>query len=175
MQEINWEMYRNNQIYHDLVDHMIENEQKAGRLQQQDIAAQSPLRVEQAQLDAEAAYRRRRMLGYVNQIPYQQLTLVRPMQWRGPYSVYQDNFVNYWSHPTQPDGQFITPAQNREYLRSVFHSAVDCAAQLSKEKSPVTSIIFDGLGVLTAGNLFEAAKSVASLIDTANGFPKDKI
>lgn len=31
------------------------------------------------------------------------------------------------------------------------------------------SIIFDGLGVLTAGSLFELAKSVTPLIDTASG------
>ena len=56
---------------------------------------------------------------------------------------------------------------NPEELRRVFHSAVDCTAQSTKEKAPVPSIIFDGLGLLTAGNLFEAAKSVLSIIDTA--------
>ena len=44
---------------------------------------------------------------------------------------------------------------------------VDCTAQLTKENAPVPSIIFDGLGLLTAGNLFEAAKSALSIIDTA--------
>ena len=156
MQEINWQLYQEDPFYRKFVDHMIENEQEAVRLRQQ-------LRAERVQLDAKAAYRRQRMLGYANQLPYQQMTPVRPMQWSASYPAYQDNFVNYWSAPTQSG----TSMPNQEELRCMFHSAVDCTAQLTKEKAPVPSIIFDGLGLLTAGNLFEAAKSALSIIDTA--------
>ena len=107
------------------------------------------------------------MIGYANQLPYQQMTLVQPMQWSAPYAECQNNFVNYWSVPTQSAMYPAAPTPDQEELRRAFHSAVDCAAQLSKKEAPVPSIIFDGLGVLTAGNLFEAAKSVLSMIDTA--------
>ena len=137
---------------------MLENEQEAARLRQQ-------LRAEQAQLDAEATYRRQRMLGYANQL--RETTPVRPMQWSASYPAYQDNFVNYWFASTQSAVQSGAPMPNQEELRRVFHSAVDCTAQLTKENAPVPSIIFDGLGLLTAGNLFEAAKSALSIIDTA--------
>ena len=156
MQGIDWKLYQEDPFYRDLVDRMLENEQEAARLRQQ-------LRAEQAQLDAEATYRRQRMLGYANQLPYRETTPVRPMQWSASYPAYQDNFVNYWSAPTQSG----TTVPNQEELPRVFHSAVDRAAQFTKEKAPVPSIIFDGLGLLTAANLFEAAKSALSIIDTA--------
>ena len=56
MQGIDWKLYQEDPFYRDLVDRMLENEQEAARLRQQ-------LRAEQAQLDAEATYRRQRMLG----------------------------------------------------------------------------------------------------------------
>ena len=160
MQGIDWKLYQEDPFYHNLVDRMLENEQEAARLRQQ-------LRAEQAQLDAEATYRRQRMLGYANQLPYRETTPVRPMQWSASYPACQDNFVNYWFASTQSAVQSGAPMPNQEELRRVFHSAVDCTAQLTKEKAPVPSIIFDGLGLLTAGNLFEAAKSALSIIDTA--------
>lgn len=156
MQEINWKLYQDDPFYHELVDHMIESKQETARLRQQ-------LRAERAQLDAEAGYRRQRMLGYANQLPYRETTPVHPMQWSASYPAYQDNFVNYWSAPTQSG----TSVPNQEELRRVFHSALDRAAQFTKEKASVPSIIFDGLGLLTAGNLFDAAKSALSIIDTA--------
>lgn len=160
MQGIDWKLYQEDPFYRDLVDRMLENEQEAARLRQQ-------LRAEQAQFDAEATYRRQRMLGYANQLPYRETTPVRPMQWSASYPAYQDNFVNYWSASTQSAVQSGAPMPNQEELHRVFHSAVDCTAQLTKENAPVPSIIFDGLGLLTAGNLFEAAKSALSIIDTA--------
>ena len=108
----------------------------------------------------------KKMLGYANQLPYRETTPVRPMQWSASYPAYQDNFVNYWSASTQSAVQSGAPMPNQEELRRVFHSAVDCTAQLTKENAPVPSIIFDGLGLLTAANLFEAAKSALSIIDT---------
>ena len=156
MQEIDWKLYQDDPFYRELADHIRESEQETARLRQQ-------LRAERTQLDAEAVYRRQRMLGYANQLPYRETTPVHPMQWSASYPAYQDNFVNYWSAPTQSG----TSMPNQEELRCMFHSAVDCTAQLTKEKAPVPSIIFDGLGLLTAGNLFEAAKSALSIIDTA--------
>ena len=69
MQGIDWKLYQEDPFYRDLVDRMLENEQEAARLRQQ-------LRAEQAQLDAEATYRRQRMLGYANQLPYRETTLL---------------------------------------------------------------------------------------------------
>lgn len=167
MQGINQALYQTNPFYRDLVDRMIKNEQEAERLRQQRNEVQASLYARQMRLDAEAAYRQQRLLGYVNQLPYQQMTPICAMQWSAPYLAYQNNFVDYWSSPKQPPKQPAISAQEQEELRRAFHSALDCAAELSKEEAPVPSIIFDGLGVLTAGNLFELAKSVVSLIDTA--------
>ena len=88
MLETDWKLYQDDPFYHELVDHIRESEQEAARLRQQLLA-------ERAQLDAEAAYRRQRMLGYANQLPYREATPVRPMQWSAYYPAYQDNFVNY--------------------------------------------------------------------------------
>jgi len=166
MQEIDWGLYQGNLFYRDLVNSMIEHKRETECLRQQYIAAKELLRAEQARSDAEAANRHQRILGYANQLPYRQMTQVCPMQWSAPYPAYRDNFVNYWSESAMQSG--ISERQQEE-LRRAFHSAVDCAAELTKEKAPVPSIIFDGLGVLTAGSLLELAKSVASLIDTASG------
>lgn len=168
MQEINQALYQTNSFYRDFVDRMIKNEQEAERLRQQRNEVQASLYVRQMRLDAEAAYRQQRLLGYVNQLPYQLMTPICAMQWSAPYLAYQNNFANYWSSLTQLPKQPAISAQEQEELRRVFHSAVDGAAELSKEEAPVPSIIFDGFGVLTAGNLFELAKSLASLVDTAN-------
>lgn len=112
MQGIDWKLYQEDPFYRDLVDRMLENEQEAARLRQQ-------LRAEQAQLDAEATYRRQRMLGYANQLPYRETTPVRPMQWSASYPAYQDNFVNYWSASTQSAVQSGAPMPNQEELRRV--------------------------------------------------------
>ena len=74
MQGIDWKLYQEDSFYREIVEHMLENGQEAARLRQQ-------LRAEQAQLDAEATYRRQRMLGYANQLPYRETTPVRPVQW----------------------------------------------------------------------------------------------
>ena len=55
MQGIDWKLYQDDSFYRDLVDRMLEDEQEAARLRQQ-------LRAEQAQLDAEATYRRQRII-----------------------------------------------------------------------------------------------------------------
>lgn len=83
-----------------------------------------------------------------------------------------NNFMTLKAAKTEPmpsneNIMASAPKSQAASKMSVFHSAVDCTAQLTKEKAPNPSIIFDGLGLLTAGNLIEAAKSALSIIDTA--------
>ena len=175
MQKINQELYQSNQFYRDLVNKIIKSEQKILYLQQEQAAIQRKLQDSQARRDADMTKRQQQIWGYINQIPYQQMTPISPMQWSAPYSVYQTNFVNYWTMPVQQDyivqENLITQqyqAEQQEKLRREFHSAVDFLALCSKQEAPIPSIVFDGLGVLTADNLFELIKSIVSLADTAS-------
>ena len=57
-------------------------------------------------------------------------------------------------------------AEQQEQIRRVFHSAISAVAHFSKPSAPFTSLVFDGLGIMTAGNLLDAAKTAASIADT---------
>lgn len=57
-------------------------------------------------------------------------------------------------------------AEQQEQIRRIFHLAVSVAAHFSKPSAPVASLIFDGLGIMTADNLLDAAKTAASIADT---------
>lgn len=159
MPEIDQNMYQSSPFYRGLVNQLAANERERCRLEQELKAEQ------QARQAAEAAYKRQLVVGYVNQIPYQELVPAQPMQWRAPYSLCQNNFVNYWSQNSsanQPTEQQLAE------LRSAFHHAVDCSAQAAKAAgAPIPALVFDGIGIMTAGNLLELINSVVSLADTA--------
>lgn len=138
MQEINQKLYRNNQLYHDLADHMIENRQKADRLRQQYIAAPGILTCR-----ADAIRRR----GSLQAAKSQSISL--PPDDAGSSNAVKRTLsgISTGLPPYNRMGN-LTFLRRIENISGVyFHSAaVDCAAQLSKEKAPVPSIIFDGLG-----------------------------
>lgn len=158
MNNIDQKLYETNAFYRDLVDEMQAIEQKKRKLQ-----------MERDRLQAEQdAYYRQRMIGYANQIPYSCMTPVSPYQWTAPYAAMQDNFVSYWERVREQEqlAQQQRAAQ-QENLRSAFRFAADVSALACKQNAPVASIVFEGIGLLTAGNLLEATKSVMSIIDTA--------
>ena len=158
MYNIDSNLYATNAFYRDLVDEMQAIEQKKRQLQ-----------MERDRLQAEHdAYYRQRMIGYANQIPYSCMTPVSPYQWTAPYATMQDNFVSYWEQVREQEqlAQQQRAAQ-QENLRRAFQFAADVSALACKQNAPVASIVFEGIGFLTAGNLLEATKSVMSIIDTA--------
>ena len=61
--------------------------------------------------------------------------------------------------------QYITHAQ-QEATRRTIHLAASTAAYIFKRQSPVASVILDGFGLMTSGNLLDAAKSAVSVADT---------
>ena len=163
MQNINSELYRTNIFYRDLVDKMLANE-KEQKIRQLELEQQ--LRQRQAEcerLQAELDFRKSRVFGYANQIPYQSMTPISQTQYKTSFSDMQNNFVRYWSAPVQKPQ---LTAEQQEQIRRAFHLAVGAAAHFSKPSAPVASLVFDGLGIMTAGNLLDAAKTAASIADT---------
>lgn len=137
MQNINGELYRTNFFYRDLVDKMLANE-KEQKIRQLELEQQIRQRqVECERLQAELDFRRRRVFGYANQIPYQSMTPISQTQYKSSYTDMQNNFVLYWSAPVQklPAKPQLT-AEQQEQIRRVFHSAVSTAAHFSKPSAP---------------------------------------
>lgn len=161
MDDIDLNLYATNAFYRDLVDETRAIEQKQRQLQ-----------MERDRLQAEReAYYRQRMIGYANQIPYSCMTPVSPYQWRASYATMQDNFVSFWDQVNRAREQEQVAQEQRaaqqENIRRAFRTAADASALACKQNAPMASIVFEGIGLLTAGNLLEAAKSVMSIIDTA--------
>lgn len=167
MQNINSELYRTNIFYRDLVDRMLANEKE---LQIRQLELEQQIRQRQAEcerLQAELDFRRRRVFGYANQIPYQSMMPISQTQYKSSYTDMQNNFVRYWSAPVQkPLAKPQSTAEQQEQIRRAFHSAVSAAAHFSKPSAPVASLVFDGLGIMTADNLLDAVKTAASIADT---------
>lgn len=167
MQNINSELYRTNIFYRDLVDKMLANE-KEQKIRQLELEQQ--LRQRQAEcerLQAELDFRKSRVFGYANQIPYQSMTPISQTQYKSTFSDIQNNFVRYWSASIQkPPSKPQLTAEQQEQIRRVFHSAISAVAHFSKPSAPIASLVFDGLGIMTAGNLLDAAKTAASIADT---------
>ena len=106
-------------------------------------------------------------LGYANQIPYQSMTPISQTQYKSTFSDIQNSFVRYWFAPIQkPPAKPQLTAEQQEQIRRVFHSAISAVAHFSKPSAPIASLVFDGLGIMTAGNLLDAAKTAASIADT---------
>ena len=167
MQNIDGELYRTNIFYRDLIDKIHANEMA---WQKRKFELEQQIRQRQAEcerLQAELDFRRRRVFGYANQIPYQSMTPIGQTQYKTSFSDMQNNFVRYWSAPVQkPPAKPQLTAEQQEQIRRVFHSAVSAAAHFSKPRAPIVSLVFDGLGVMTADNLLDAAKTAASIADT---------
>lgn len=102
---------------------------------------------------------------YVSQIPCQCMTQIGSHQWKAPYDIVEDNFADYWSEVAQKHETVC--ADRRDEFRSIFRSTLCSAADVSRSVSPVVSLVFDGIGILTAGNLIEGIESVIRIIGTA--------
>ena len=110
-------------------------------------------------LQAELDFRKRRVFGYANQIPYQSMTPINQTQYKSSFMDMQNNFVRYWfAHAQKPSAKPQLTAEQQEQIRRAFHSAVCAAAHFSKPRAPIASLVFDGLGIMTADNLLDTAK-----------------
>lgn len=158
MHEIDLNLYETNSFYCGLIDGIRATEEKQRQLQ-----------IELDRLKAERdAYYRQQMIGYANQIPYSCMTPLDPYRWVAPYAAMQDNFASYWDRVREQEQIAQRQrAEQLENLRRIFRLAADASALTCKQNAPVPSIVFDGIALLTAGDLLEAAKSAASVVDTA--------
>lgn len=67
-------------------------------------------------------------------------------------------------------GQVVLVSNNDTYeknIEEIFKTAIDIAAEVTKDKSPQISIVFDGLGLVLADNVREAVRKVISILDKA--------
>ena len=141
---IDQELYSSNLFYKQLIDQILENERKREEVQYQ--------------IDS----MRREMVQYANQLPYHTMAQTSPYMWRAPYYDFENNYASYWMSRY--------PAYQQQYgqqCRQNFKTAIDTAAYATKDSSPVASIVFDSVGLMTADNLFEAVMKTLSIIDKA--------
>jgi len=101
MQNINSELYRTNIFYRDLVDKMLANE-KDQKIRQLELEQQ--LRQRQAEcerLQAELDFRKSRVFGYANQIPYQSMTPISRRNTRALFRIYKTTLFAIGLHPSR--------------------------------------------------------------------------
>ena len=143
---IDYGLYNVNPFYRQYIDRLLEYERECQELQRQ--------------LDNR---RRAMMVDYINQMPFRRMTPLSPYVWQASYPTFENNYTNYWG------GQYpMHQRQLEEQYRQNFKNAIDAAAKMSENSNPVVSIVFDGIGVMTADNLFEAAVKAVSIIDKAS-------
>ena len=141
---IDQELYSSNLFYKQLIDQILENERKREELQHQ--------------IDSI----RREMIQYANQLPYHTMAQTSPYMWRAPYHDFENNYTGYWASRCPVHQQ-----QYEQQCRQNFKAAIDTAAHATKDSSPVASIVFDSVGLMTADNLVEAVIKTLSIIDKA--------
>lgn len=52
-----------------------------------------------------------------------------------------------------------------KYIKDIFKKAIDIAAEVTKDRNPQLSIMFDGIGLVLADDVNEAVKKVFSILD----------
>lgn len=55
-----------------------------------------------------------------------------------------------------------------KHIKDIFKKAIDIAAEVTKDRNPQLSIMFDGIGLILADDVNEAIKKVFSILDKAN-------
>lgn len=64
---------------------------------------------------------------------------------------------------------YISDANTYEkYIKEIFKKAIDIAAEVTKDRNPQLSIMFDGIGLALADDVNEAVKKVFSILDKAS-------
>ena len=52
-----------------------------------------------------------------------------------------------------------------KYIKDIFKKAIDISAEVTKDRNPQLSIMFDGIGLVLADDVNEAVKKVFSILD----------
>lgn len=138
-------LYSSNLFHKQLIDHILENEYKLRELQNLSNNI------------------KRELVGYANQLPYHAMAPIAPNRWNAPYSIFENNYVSYWSNSPS-----VFPQQDEQVYRHNFKTAIDAASYATKDSSPVASIVFDSIGLMTASNFLEAVIKTLSIIEKAS-------
>lgn len=160
MKNIDPHLYETQGDYRELVDRLRETERE-----------NEALRAQLGKSWETTGLRPRKATDRAAPISYQHMTQTGSKQWESPREVIRENFVVYWSKPNQ--NQDTENTERREDVRRVSHSTLRLAACASKQSSPVASLVFDGLGILTAGSLLEGIESINSIIGTARAMDEE--
>ena len=100
------------------------------------------------------------LIGYANQIPFHTMRQTTPYTLQAQYATIENNYVDYWGKAYQVE-------QQEQQYRQNFKNAIDAASHVTEETNPVASIVFDGIGLLNADNLYEALNKMHSIITKA--------
>lgn len=160
MKNIDPHLYETQELYRELADRLraLERENEA-------------LRAQLGKCWETTGLSPRKATDYANQIPYQHMTQTDPKQWESSHEVIRENFEVYW--PKLNQNQDAANTEWREDIRRDFHSTLRSVACASKRAFPVASLVFDGLGLLTAGSLLEGIASINSIIGTARAMDEE--
>lgn len=108
--------------------------------------------------------RQQAAIAYMNQIPYQSISMNPSGLLQAQYVPMENNFINYWTDYS--GSQNNTTQYQQDSFRNCFKTALEIASHATKEQYPAYSLIFDSLGYMTADNFAEAAMKAASMINT---------
>lgn len=67
-------------------------------------------------------------------------------------------------------GQVVLVSDNYTYekqIKEIFKAAIDIAAEVTRDKNPQQSIMLDGIGLVLADDIKEAARKVISILEKA--------
>ena len=93
------------------------------------------------------------------------------------YELLQDYLIEYcrknypWKTPIYMEvsfGQTVLVSDNYTYekhIKEIFKTAIDIAAEITKDKSPQQSIMFDEIGFILADDIKEAVRKVISILE----------
>lgn len=160
MQNINWHLYETQGDYRELADRLRASERE-----------NEALRAQLGKCWETTGLGPWKETDHADSIPDRHMTQIDPKQWEAPHEIIRENFVVYWSKPNQ--NQDAANTERREDIRRASHSTLRSAACASKRASPVASLVFDGLGLLTAGSLLEGIASINSIIGTARAMDEE--
>lgn len=95
------------------------------------------------------------------------------------YELLQDYLLEYcrknypWRMPIYMEvnfGQTVLVSDNytyENYIKEIFKTAIDIAAEATKDKNPQLSIMFDGMGLVLTDDVVEAVRKVISILEKA--------
>ena len=93
------------------------------------------------------------------------------------YEWLQDYLLEYcrgnypWKSPIyleSSSGQAVLASDSISYekiIKEIFKTAIDIATEVTKDKNPLVSIMFDEIGLVLADDIIEAVRKVISILD----------